>query len=108
MAKTDAPAVTIGAVTPPPRQRERKITLPNDVLDALAAALSATTWTGNGVQYGGEDGNKDATNAARIYRRDLSRHANIAERDIRTRVWDAGDGNWMFALKRRSESNGAS
>lgn len=104
---TAANAVQIGNVEPPARKRERKITLPVEVLDALKAAISKTAWTGNGVEYGGEDGAKDASNAARVYRRDLSRHLDVTERNIRTRVWESSDGKWMFALRLRENGNGA-
>lgn len=97
------PAINIGAVTPPPRKRERKITLPADVLDALQEALSPDGWTSNGILYEGEEAAKDATTAARVYRRDLARHMSVSERKIRTRVWEDGDG-WRFALSLRSEN----
>jgi len=102
----DSPTISIGAVQPPPRKRERKITLPVEVLDALKESLSTDTWTGNGVMYEGEDGAKDATTAARVYRRDLSRHMNVSERKIRTRVWEQNEGAWMFALSLRAVDNG--
>jgi hypothetical protein len=109
MAKNeDTPAVTIGVVEPPQRKRQRKITLPVDVLDALKANLSPDAWMGNGVTYTGEDAEKDATTAARIYRRDLARHMNITERQIRTRVWGDEDNGFMFALRGRSSDGTAS
>jgi hypothetical protein len=109
--RTDQPdedtGVTIGAIQPPPRKRERKVTLAPEVLTALQESLSPDTWTGNGVRYEGEDGAKDATTAARVYRRDLSRHMNITERRIRTRVWEQEEGVWMFALALRNENGAA-
>jgi len=103
------PTITIGEATPPARKRQRKITLPAEVLDALQTAISPEKWTGNGLDYDGEDGAKNATTAARIYRRDLARHMSISERKIKTRVWESEDGKWRFALQMRNENgNGGS
>lgn len=92
----------IGKVTPPPRKRKTKQTLPDELLSQLAENLSTTEWVTNGVTYDGDEGAKNAATEARIYRRDLSRHLNIVERDIRTRVWEDEDGH-HFALMRRAE-----
>jgi hypothetical protein len=80
------------------------MTLPGDVLDAFRDNLSPDTWTGNGVTYPGEEGAKDATTAARIYRRDVARHMGISERKIRSRVWEQEEGIWVFALSLRNEN----
>jgi len=101
-----APTPTIGAVEPPPRKRKRKVTLSDDVLSALQAALSTSTWTGNGIDYDGDDGAKNATTAARIYRRDLARAMSISDRKIRTRVWETEpeSGVWRFGLQLRDDN----
>lgn len=93
----------IQKVTPPPRKRKTKQTLPDELLVQLAENLSSTEWLTNGVSYDGEEGEKNATTEARIYRRDLSRYLKVVEREIRTRVWQDEDG-FHFALMRRAAS----
>lgn len=102
-----APTPTIAKIQPPARRRKTKQTLTADILVALADNLSETEWVSNGLTYDGEEGQKNATTEARVYRRELARHLNMQERDIRTRVWETEDG-WSFALLRRKQENGAS
>jgi hypothetical protein len=99
-------APVFGTIAPPPRRRKTKTTLPADVLTALAGAITSSDWIGDASMFfDGDDGQKNASNEARLYRRDLSRHMEIAERDVRTRVWETEDG-WQFALRLREKDGG--
>jgi hypothetical protein len=97
-----------GIIAPPPRRRKTKTTLPADVLEALAGAITKDAWLGDASMFfDGDEGQKNASNEARIYRRDLARHLDVAERTIRTRVWETENG-WQFAIRLRSEGDEAS
>lgn len=94
-------APVFGIIAPPPRKRKTKQVVPTDVLEALAGAISEETWLGDATMFfDGEDGQKNASNEARIYRRDLARHMGREENSIRTRVWETENG-WQFALALR-------
>lgn len=94
-------APVFAVIAPPPRKRKTKQVVPTDVLDALAAAINDEIWLGDATMFfDGEDGQKNASNEARIYRRDLARHMEREENSIRTRVWETENG-WQFALSLR-------
>lgn len=99
VAGGNAPVFAI--IAPPPRKRKNKQVVPTEVLDALAGAINEDGWLGDATMFfDGDDGQKNASNEARIYRRDLARHMNREERSIRTRVWETENG-WQFALALR-------
>lgn len=92
---------TLTKVTPPKRNRATKQTLSDDLLAQLRENIDAESWLTNGVSYDdSDDGQKDATNDARVWRRDLARFLNIEERGVRTRVYKDDEG-FHFALMLR-------
>lgn len=100
-------APVFGVIAPPPRKRKTKQVVPDDVLKAIASAITPETWIGDAsMVFDGDDGQKNAGNEARIYRRDLARHMGRPERSIRTRVWETETG-WQFALSLRADNGGS-
>ena len=88
----------VGSIEPPAISRPRESSVPQDVAEAMAAAM-ANGWASNGITY---ESKEDAQNDAGKFKRAVARVLKVEEKEVASRTWEKSEGQFVFALGKRA------